>query len=111
MPWCRPPRPWSRARASGRWSPTIESVGLTATPYHAHVPSFGEWGFIIASRRPWRLPHALPDGPALPHRATALPALFDFPRDMARVPAEVNRLSNQVLVTTYEQEWGKASHP
>jgi spermidine synthase len=26
---------------------------------------------------------------------------------MARVPAEVNRLSNQVLVHTYEQEWGR----
>ena len=41
---------------------TIESVGLTATPYHAHVPSFGEWGFIIASRRPWHQPKALPAG-------------------------------------------------
>jgi len=41
-----------------------------------------------------------------------LPLLFDFPKDMARVPAEVNRLSNQVLVTTYEQEWGKVPlHP
>ena len=39
---------------------TIESVGFTATPYHANVPSFGEWGFIIASRRPYRLPTALP---------------------------------------------------
>jgi len=36
-----------------------------------------------------------------------LPLLFDFPKDMSRVPAEVNRLSNQVLVTTYEQEWGR----
>ena len=36
-----------------------------------------------------------------------LPALFQFPPDMARLPAEVNRLSNQVLVQTYEQEWGK----
>jgi spermidine synthase len=36
----------------------------------------------------------------------SLPSLFDFPLDMARVPAEVNRLSNQVLVTTYEAEWG-----
>ena len=85
---------------------TIESVGLTATPYHAHVPSFGEWGYVLASRRPWRLPTALPaglrflDGPSLP-------LLFDFPPDMARVPAEVNRLSNQVLVHTYEQEWGR----
>ena len=41
-------------------------------------------------------------------RPGTLPLLFDFPLDMARVPAEVNRLSNQILVTTYEQEWGKA---
>ena len=88
---------------------TIESVGLTATPYHAHVPSFGEWGFIIASRRPWHQPKSLPAGLRfldLP----SLPVLFDFPLDMARVPAEVNRLSNQVLVTTYEDEWGKVTH-
>lgn len=90
---------------------TVESVGLTATPYHAHVPSFGEWGFIIASRRPWRMAAAL----VLPTGLRfldlhSLPVLFDFPLDMARVPTEVNRLSNQVLVTTYEEEWGKVAH-
>jgi spermidine synthase len=85
---------------------TIESVGLTATPYHAHVPSFGEWGFVIASHRPYRLPDALPAGLRFLSPAT-LPLMFDFPLDMARVPAEVNRLSNQTLVTTYEREWGK----
>ena len=36
-----------------------------------------------------------------------LKLLFDFPADMARLPTEVNRLSNQVLVHTYEQEWGQ----
>ena len=41
---------------------TIESVGLHATPYHANVPSFGEWGYIIASHRPWHSPASLPDG-------------------------------------------------
>ncbi|MDM0014192.1 polyamine aminopropyltransferase [Variovorax sp. J22P168] len=85
---------------------TIESVGLKATPYHAHVPSFGEWGFIVASRRPFRMPDALPAGLRF-LTLEGLPPLFDFPRDMARVPTEVNRLSNQVLVTTYEQEWGR----
>jgi len=85
---------------------TIESAGLTATPYHAHVPSFGEWGFVIASRRPYRRPDALPAGLQF-LSLTGLPGLFDFPLDMARVPAEVNRLSNQVLVTTYEAEWGR----
>jgi len=85
---------------------TIEAVGLTATPYHAHVPSFGEWGFILASRRPWHPPATLP--PELRFLSVAsLPALFDFPLDMARVPTEVNRLSNQALVYEFEAEWGK----
>ena len=88
---------------------TIESTGLRATPYHAHVPSFGEWGFVIASRRPYRLPEALPDGLRFLN-LQSLPLLFDFPQDMGRVPAEVNRLSNQVLVTTYEEEWGRVAH-
>jgi spermidine synthase len=85
---------------------TIEAVGLTATPYHAHVPSFGEWGFIVASRRPVRIPTALPAGLRFLD-VDGLPALFQFPPDMARVPAEPNRLSNQVLVQTFEREWGK----
>lgn len=85
---------------------TIESVGLQTAPYHAHVPSFGEWGYVIASRRPWRLPDSLPGG--LRFLGTpSLPLLFDFPLDMARVSADVNRLSNQALVHTYEREWGK----
>jgi spermidine synthase len=85
---------------------TLEAAGLQVAPYHANVPSFGEWGFVVASRRPFRLPAQLPPDLKFLTRET-LPLLFDFPRDMARVPAEPNRLSNQVLVTTYEKEWGK----
>jgi spermidine synthase len=87
---------------------TLESVGLLATPYHANVPSFGEWGYIIASHRPWHMPETLPDGLRFLTPQT-LRLLFDFPKDMTRVPAEVNRLSNQVLVSTYEQEWGRVA--
>ncbi|MDL2337710.1 MAG: polyamine aminopropyltransferase [Pseudomonadota bacterium] len=85
---------------------TLEAVGLTATPYHAHVPSFGEWGYTLASRRPFRLPTVLPAGLRF-LSLDGLPALFNFPPDMARVPTGVNRLSNQVLVQTFEEEWGK----
>lgn len=85
---------------------TLESVGLKTAPYHANVPSFGEWGFIIASRRPWRAPTELPEGLRF-LTVNSVPPLFDFPRDMARLPAEVNRLGSQALVTTYEREWGK----
>lgn len=85
---------------------TLEAVGLQTTPMHVHVPSFGEWGFVIAGRRPWRMPAALPAGLRF-LTLQGLPALLQFPPDMARVPALPNRLSNQTLVNTFEEEWGK----
>ncbi len=85
---------------------TLEAAGFGVTPYHAHVPSFGEWGFILAGHRPWHMPAALPPGLRF-LTLQGLPALLDFPPDMSRVPAEPNRLSNQVLVHTFEREWGK----
>lgn len=85
---------------------TLQSVGLQTAPYHALVPSFGEWGYVIASREAYTLPSQLPAGtrfltPAL------LPTLFQFPQDMAAVSAEVNRLNNQILVRYFEAEWHK----
>ncbi|MCM8596526.1 polyamine aminopropyltransferase [Accumulibacter sp.] len=83
---------------------TIESVGLIATPYHALVPSFGEWGFVLAGRRPYHPPQAFAVDTRFLTAETA-EAMFDFPKDMTRVEAEVNRLNNQVLVRYFEQEW------
>ena len=90
---------------------TLEAVGLQTHPYHAHVPSFGEWGFILASHRPWHDPdpQRLPAGLRF-LTPPGLAALSDFPPDMARVPAEPNRLSDQGLVRTFEQEWGRVYH-
>jgi spermidine synthase len=86
---------------------TIEAAGLRATPYHVLVPSFGEWGYVIASREPYAPPASYE------HELRFLtpdiqPALFSFPKDMARVPTDINRLNNQVLVQYYEQEWKRA---
>jgi spermidine synthase len=83
---------------------TLRAVGLQATPYHAYVPSFGEWGFVIASRHSYQKPdHFLP-GLRFLNGETAR-QLFIFPEDMLPVEAEVNRLNNQVLVQYYESEW------
>lgn len=86
---------------------TLESVGLTATPYHALVPSFGEWGYVLAGRRAYRPPEKY-EAPTRFLTPEATPALFDFPKDMARVETEVNRLNNQALVRYFEREWGQA---
>jgi spermidine synthase len=87
---------------------TLEAVGLSTTPLHVHVPSFGEWGFVVAGHRPWRTPTTLPAGLRF-ITPEGLPALLQFPPDMARVAMPPNRLSNQVLVNTFEEEWGKVA--
>ncbi|AMW05832.1 polyamine aminopropyltransferase [Gemmatimonas phototrophica] len=83
---------------------TLEGAGLRTWPYHVYVPSFGEWGFVIAGLDSYAPPSSLPGGLRY-LTAASVPGLFDFPADMQRVPAEPNRLNDQVLVRYYEHEF------
>jgi spermidine synthase len=88
---------------------TLKQAGLNVWPYHVYVPSFGEWGFVLAGRRGYDPPVQLPGG--LRFLAIAnLPDLFRFPNDMLAVDAEPNRLNDQVLVRYYDKEWRRISH-
>lgn len=85
---------------------TIRAVGLHAAPYHAPVPSFGEWGFVLASREPFRMPDRLPA--ALRYLTPDIArAMFEFPADMDAVPVAVNHLNNQVLVQYHTDGWSR----
>lgn len=84
---------------------TLEAAGLTARGYHAYVPSFGEWGFTLASHRATLPAARLPQGLRFLTPASE-PLMFDFPPDMARRPTPVNRLDNQALVRSFSEEWG-----
>jgi spermidine synthase len=86
---------------------TLEAAGFAAAPYHALVPSFGEWGYILASpaSAPPYVPPTQLDVPTRFLNAEVLPSLFEFPADMARVPAEPNRMNEQTLVHVFEREW------
>ena len=83
---------------------TVKEAGFLTFPYHAYVPSFGEWGYVLASRHEYVRPTALPEGLRF-LVATSLPTLFEFPSDMARVSMPANHLNDQVLVRTLEAEW------
>lgn len=83
---------------------TIRSVGFQTTPYHAFVPSFGEWGYVIASKQPFRLAESFLPGLRFVNAHTAAQMLH-FPPDMQRVPTETNKLNNQALVRYFEEEW------
>jgi spermidine synthase len=88
---------------------SVKQAGLHVYPYHVYVPSFGEWGFVLGSFAPYRPPDQLPAG--LRFLSTRNVAdLFVFPVDMQPVPAEPNRLNDQVLVRYYEEEWKDVAH-
>jgi spermidine synthase len=86
---------------------TLRAAGMGAWPYHLYVPSFGEWGFVLAGDAPrYTAPARLPPGLRF-LTAGGVPPLFTFAPDMAEVPAAPNRLNDQSLVRTYEAEWGR----
>jgi len=85
---------------------TLRAAGFVTQPYHAWVPSFGEWGYVLASAQPLVAQRPLPVGLRFLDEKTWV-TLRDFAVDMAPPASEplVNRLNNQVLVNVYEEEW------
>ncbi len=83
---------------------TLKAAGLTTAPFHAFVPSFGEWGFVLAGRGRLEQRMPLPKGLRFLD-AERLGALFVFPKDMQPVPAVPNRLNTQALVHSYVSDW------
>ncbi|PCI37490.1 MAG: spermidine synthase [Elusimicrobia bacterium] len=82
------------------------SVGTrSVSAYHAYVPSFGEWGFSIATKLPID-PSAL--SVSVPTRFLnegTVRGLFAFPKDLGPIATSLNRLDDQVLVRLYEKGW------
>lgn len=84
---------------------TLRDVGMRTWPYHLYVPSFGEWGFIMASPQ---LDYRPPESYQLPMRflnAETTKEMFAFPPDMKPLPMAPNRLNTQSLVHEFEQDW------
>src|SRR5262249_61239394 len=95
---------------------TLEAAGFSVRGYHAAVPSFGEWGFLLARDAPFDVPSRLPELELRFLNDAAMAAMFVFPTAMARVPTEGNRFVNQVLVRYYVAggkgvKWEQGSEP
>ncbi|MDY7098639.1 MAG: polyamine aminopropyltransferase [Pseudomonadota bacterium] len=83
---------------------TLAAAGFTTQPYHAYVPSFGDWGFTLAAREP------IGELGALPRHLRYFSRVEEqrmqvFPADMRADVAVVNRLENQALVQLFTLEW------
>ena len=92
--------PYFAQRAFWSIERTVAAAGWSTTPYHVDVPSFGDWGFVLA--RPGAAPTlrlAPPAGAPLRFldRAT-LAAAASFPPDRDRLPVAPNTLDRPRLL-------------
>lgn len=85
---------------------TINEVFPFTTAYHTYVPSFGEWGFSMASFEPIhnKIYRRIPN---LKFYDYNFSQMSYFNKDMKTNNVEVNRLDNQILVRYFDEEWGK----
>lgn len=81
---------------------TMEAVGLQVHPYHAAVPSFGIWGFALASPEAFEPPGQLSVAGLRFLDAATMQGMFAIPRDLGPLEVEIQRLDNQILVQYHD---------
>ena len=88
----------------------IRGETLQVLPYHTYVPTFGEWGFVLASAHSidWSSIKLTVDTRYLD--ANMLPSVPVFPPDIAWVDTDINSLQTHALVQYYESGWKKWFH-
>jgi spermidine synthase len=92
--------PFSTPTAFWRTVSTIRSAGYAVTPYHAHVPTFGDWGFALARRGDTAPTPTMPSN-APPLRflnPQVLQAATVFASDVGPRPLEPSTLDNPRVV-------------
>lgn len=99
-PYFAPQTYWSIAAS-------IEAAGLVVESYHLNVPSFGEWGFHLATVDSVELGHVRFSVPRRYLRDEVFQTMRVFDPDMARQEGTVNELDQPALVRLYRREWGR----
>ena len=85
---------------------TLAAAGFNTAPYHALVPSFGEWGYVIGTLGSYQVPQAFPVGLRFVD-AQSVQDMFRFPPDMSHIDTKIQRLDDQVLVHYFDEEWAE----
>lgn len=84
---------------------TMEAAELPYIyPYHAYVPSFGDWGFMMASRIPLDTREWTLEVPTQFLEKSMLPALFYFPKDFVESDSTFSTLDRPAILEFYLDE-------
>ncbi|WP_049565950.1 polyamine aminopropyltransferase [Streptomyces sp. SBT349] len=91
---------------------TLREAGLATTPYQVDVPSFGNWGFMLAaagggaSEGPGPVPRLSPDAPELRFLDDAvLRASTVFPVDRRERDVRASTLMDPAVLEYAQREW------
>lgn len=97
--------PFSTPNAFWRTVSTLGAAGFAVTPYHVHVPTFGDWGFALARYGASAPEPTLPaDAPSLRFMTPAvLRAATVFPPDNAPQVLAPSTLENPRIVEDMRQ--------
>ncbi len=88
-------------------NPLIPGEALETIAYHTYVPSFGDWGFVLAHMQPLpKTPAAFPEGLRYLNPATWA-AMQSWPEDIGPVDVEPNSVLTHTLVGYYEDGWSR----
>lgn len=86
---------------------SVESTGLYTQPYHTYVPSFGEWGFVLAGHFPLNFKQHVWLKNLKYLNADVLHKMTIFAPDIAEIEVEANKLSTHRLLQYYNEGWKK----
>ncbi len=74
-------------------------------PYHAYVPAFGDWGFVLASNLDVEWNRVVLQVPVRFLKPELLPDLTTFDPDSTKVPTDVSTLENPAVWRYYLEGW------
>ncbi len=74
-------------------------------PYHAHIASFGDWGFVVASNQPLKPQQADIQVTTRFLDNTNVATLFVFDKDIRSDDVKINRLDQPILLQYYLKGW------
>ncbi|MBA3530356.1 MAG: polyamine aminopropyltransferase [Ardenticatenales bacterium] len=84
---------------------TAADAGFQTWPYHTYIPSFGDWGFFLATAHPIEPEAFTVQVPMRYLTPEVLAGSFIFDSDTSEVETKINTLDSQVVLRYYEKGW------
>jgi spermidine synthase len=84
---------------------SMEKADLHTAPYHAYVPSFGDWGFVLASAHQLHRERAKISVPCEFLNQATLREMFVLPQDASEVAVDVSTLDRPAILDYYLNNW------